>query len=47
MKVFVCGQYLVRENIDPKNISPDVKVASAAQIVLMQYQNDGYALLSY
>lgn len=47
VKVFVCGQYLVRENIDPKIISPDVTVASAAQIVLMQYQNDGYALLSF
>lgn len=47
VEIFVCGQNLVRENIDPKIISPDVTVASAAQIVLMQYQNDGYALLSY
>lgn len=47
VKVFVCGQSLVRENIDPKFISPDVTVASAAQIVLMTYQNDGYALLSF
>ena len=47
VEVFVCGQSLVRENIDPKIISPDVTVASAAQIVLIQYQNDGHALLSY
>jgi intracellular sulfur oxidation DsrE/DsrF family protein len=47
VEVFVCGQNLVRENIDPKTISPDVAVASAAQIVLMTYQNDGYALLSF
>jgi intracellular sulfur oxidation DsrE/DsrF family protein len=47
VEVFVCGQNLVRENIDPKIISPDVTVASAAQIVLMTYQNDGYALLSF
>ena len=47
VEVFVCGQNLVRENIDPKTISPDVTVASAAQIVLMTYQNDGYALLSF
>ena len=47
VEVFVCGQSVVRENIDPHVISPDVKIASAAQIVLMQYQNDGYALLSY
>lgn len=47
VEIFACGQNLVRENIDPKIISPHVTVASAAQIVLMQYQNDGYALLSY
>ena len=47
VEIFACGQNLVRENIDPKTISPDVTVASAAQIVLMAYQNDGYALLSY
>src|SRR5688572_11147215 len=47
VEVFVCGQNLVRENIDPKIISPDVTVASAVQIVLMTYQNDGYALLSF
>jgi intracellular sulfur oxidation DsrE/DsrF family protein len=47
VEVFVCGQSILRENIDPKVLSPDVRIASAAQIVLMQYQNDGYALLSY
>lgn len=47
VEIFVCGQNLTRENIDPKIISPHVTVASAAQIVLMTYQNDGYALLSF
>jgi intracellular sulfur oxidation DsrE/DsrF family protein len=47
VQVFACGQNLARENIDPRTISPDVTVASAAQIVLMTYQNDGYALLSF
>ena len=47
VKLFVCGQNLLAENIDPKNISPDVTVASDALIVLMTYQNDGYALMSF
>jgi intracellular sulfur oxidation DsrE/DsrF family protein len=47
VEIFVCGQNLVHENIDPKVISPDVTVASSAQIVLMTYQNNGYALLSF
>lgn len=47
VEVFVCGQNLARANMDPRIISPDVTVASAAQVVLMTYQNDGYALLSF
>ena len=47
VKLFVCGQNLLAENIDPKIISPDVLVASDALIVLMTYQNDGYALMSF
>ena len=47
VEIFVCGQNLVSENIDPKVISPDVTVASDALIVLMSYQNDGYALMSF
>ncbi len=47
VKLFVCGQNLLAENIDPKIISPEVRVASDALIVLMTYQNDGYALMSF
>ena len=47
VKLFVCGQNLLAENIDPKIISADVVVASDALIVLMTYQNDGYALMSF
>ena len=47
VKLFVCGQNLLAENIDPKIISSDVAVASDALIVLMTYQNDGYALMSF
>ena len=45
--IFVCGQHLASEKIDPKIISHDVTVASDALIVLMAYQNDGYALMSF
>jgi len=45
--IYVCGQHLAAENIDPKTISPDVTVASDALIVLMEYENNGYALMSF
>jgi len=47
VQLFVCGQNLLAENIDPKVISPDVAVASDALIVLMTFQNNGYALMSF
>ena len=47
VRLFVCGQNLLAENIDIKTISPDVTIASDALIVLMTYQNDGYALMSF
>lgn len=47
VELYVCGQNLASAHIDPSTISRDVTVASDALIVLMTYQNDGYALLSY
>ena len=47
VELFICGQTLARMRIDPQWVSPDVKVASSATMVLMTYQNDGYALLSF
>jgi intracellular sulfur oxidation DsrE/DsrF family protein len=47
VQLFVCGQNMLAEHIDPKSISPDVAVASDALIVLMSFQNDGYALMSF
>jgi intracellular sulfur oxidation DsrE/DsrF family protein len=46
-KLFVCGQNLAAVGIDPGTLTPDVAIASDALIVLMTYQNDGYALLSF
>lgn len=47
MNDIVSGQYLIGEHIDPKTLSPDVTVASDALIVLIVYQNNGYALMSF
>ena len=46
-EVFVCGQNLAFAGIDAKTLMPEVTVASDALIVLMTYQSDGYALLSF
>lgn len=47
VKLYVCGQNVAFAGVDPKSLSPDITIASDALIVLMQYQNDGYALLSF
>jgi intracellular sulfur oxidation DsrE/DsrF family protein len=46
-EIFVYGQNLAAEKIDPKSLSPDVEIASDALIVLMTYQNNGYSLLNF
>ena len=46
-ELFVCGQNLAFDHIDPVTLSPDVTIASDALIVIMTYQNNGYALLSF
>jgi intracellular sulfur oxidation DsrE/DsrF family protein len=47
VEIFVCGQNLAADKIDPKTLSSDVEIASDALIVLMTYQNNGYSLLSF
>jgi intracellular sulfur oxidation DsrE/DsrF family protein len=47
VELFVCGQNLAFEKIDPKTLTHDVTVASDALLVLMTYQNKGYALMSF
>ena len=46
-EIFVRGQNLAADKIDPKTLSPDVQIATDALIVLMTYQNNGYSLLSF
>src|SRR5262249_45836636 len=47
VELYVCGQNLASEKIDPATISRDVTLASDALIVLMHFQNDGYAHLGF
>jgi intracellular sulfur oxidation DsrE/DsrF family protein len=47
VEFLVCGQYLAGEKIDPKTLTPDVRLAADALLVLMEYQNKGYALMSF
>src|SRR5438874_2414632 len=47
VEFFVCGQYLEAERIEPKSLMPEVTVAADALLVLIHYQNNGYALLSF
>jgi intracellular sulfur oxidation DsrE/DsrF family protein len=47
VELFVCGQNVAFAHVDPKSIAPEVAIASDALIVLMTYENEGYALLSF
>ena len=47
VELFVCGQNLAFGHIDPATLTPSVKVASDALIVLMTYENRGYAFLGF
>jgi intracellular sulfur oxidation DsrE/DsrF family protein len=47
VEFFVCGQYLAAEKIEPKTLLLVVTVAADALLVLIHYQNNGYALLSF
>lgn len=47
VEMFVCGQNLAADHIDPQTLCPNVTIASDALLVLIRYQNDGYALLSF
>jgi intracellular sulfur oxidation DsrE/DsrF family protein len=47
VEFYVCGQNLAFAKVDPKTLTPEVKVASDALIVLMTYLGEGYALMSF
>ncbi len=45
IELYVCGQHLARERIDPRSLLPEIQVASDASIVLIAYANAGYAVI--
>lgn len=47
VELYVCSQQLLADRADLKGLSPDVSLASDGLVVLMTYQNKGYALISF
>ena len=47
VKLYVCAQQLLGDGVALDTLSPDVAIAADGLVVLMTYQNKGYALLSY
>lgn len=43
----LCGQTFHELNFSEKDLLPEVKLATSAGIVLVAYQNDGYALMPF
>jgi intracellular sulfur oxidation DsrE/DsrF family protein len=47
VELFVCGQWLRYKNIEESKVVSDVQIAADALIVVVAYQNRGYAHLIY
>jgi intracellular sulfur oxidation DsrE/DsrF family protein len=47
VELFVCGQNVAAEKLDPRTLAPQIRIASDALIVLITYENKGYAALSF
>jgi intracellular sulfur oxidation DsrE/DsrF family protein len=44
-ELFVCGQHMANHKLGMDMLAPAIKLTTAASIVLITYQNDGYAVL--
>ena len=47
VKFFVCGQYVAAEKIVRQSLTPDERLVADALLVLIHYQNQGYAVVSF
>jgi intracellular sulfur oxidation DsrE/DsrF family protein len=47
VKIAVCGQSLVRREIDPKQLAPGVEVAVSMLTTFSMYQLKGYAAMKF
>lgn len=45
-ELFVCGQHMANHKLGMEKLAPGIKLATAASIVLVAYQNAGYAVLA-
>jgi len=46
VKFYICGQALAEKNLTPASVNPKVTLAISALTALINYQLDGYALIS-
>lgn len=47
VRLLLCGQTLHDLNLSEQGLLPDIRLATSAAIVLVTYQNDGYALMPF
>jgi intracellular sulfur oxidation DsrE/DsrF family protein len=47
VKIAVCGQSLIKRDIDPKKLAPGVEVATSMLTTVTTYQLKGYAVLKF
>jgi intracellular sulfur oxidation DsrE/DsrF family protein len=45
--LFICRQYLAAEKLAPQSLTPAVAMVADPLLVLIHYQNQGYAVLSF
>ncbi|MEJ0035856.1 MAG: DsrE family protein [Gammaproteobacteria bacterium] len=45
-ELFVCGQHMANHKLGIEMLAPGIRLSTAASIVLIAYQNDGYAVLA-
>lgn len=46
-ELYVCGQAMHYLKLDEKQLSPDVKMATSALVVLTVYENQGYGFIQF
>jgi intracellular sulfur oxidation DsrE/DsrF family protein len=46
-EIYLCGQTLHQQKFAEKAMLPEVKLATSAMIVLLTYQNQGYAMMPF
>jgi intracellular sulfur oxidation DsrE/DsrF family protein len=47
VKIFICGQTIIKRNIDPQKLAPEVTIALSAITTITNYSLNGFAVLKY